>query len=336
MMQGLLVVVSAPRQAVSLGVDTLQLSLATALFKTANLEKRLMGLTFIKDLILRVTPRRDAGLGPGMWSQSVVTFTKNAYKPASPLDEAFVLRWLVRHEVVEELFGSRMHLELVTRAEDVLKFLASKGAIETAHLEAIWACTVGKHEAVVRVLYRLMVDLVPHLTPEYRIFLFNRIAALPFARYDAQTLQIVHDFTLNALRAQRERPPQAPPKGGAGPSEPGGGASGGGNEAMEVSSNGSGGAGAGNSNGGSGVALGSGLGKRRGQVMHCSDRDWFGFGVLWQFLQDDQDRGEAATLSVELTEKAVNHLVALLNERECAGEREALIDKSIANLRLHR
>jgi hypothetical protein len=48
---------------------------------------------------------------------------------------------------------------------------------------------VGKHEAVVRVLYNFMVELVPHLTPPFRVFLFSRIASVPFSRYDEQILQ---------------------------------------------------------------------------------------------------------------------------------------------------
>jgi hypothetical protein len=51
-------------------------------------------------------------------------------------------------------------------------------------------CTLGKHEAVVRVLYAFIADLVPHLTPPLRLFLFSRIAALPFHRYDHHTLQV--------------------------------------------------------------------------------------------------------------------------------------------------
>lgn len=41
-----------------------------------------------------------------------------------------------------------------------------------------------------RVLYAFIADLVPHLTPPLRLFLFSRIAALPFHRYDHHTLQV--------------------------------------------------------------------------------------------------------------------------------------------------
>lgn len=56
------------------------------------------------------------------------------------IDDNFsMLRCLqVDSAVVEELFGARMHMELVPRSEDMIKFLAARGAITQHHLHAIW------------------------------------------------------------------------------------------------------------------------------------------------------------------------------------------------------
>lgn len=121
---------------------------------------------------------------------------------------------------MEELFGARMHIELVPRSEGLIRFMAGKGMITNSHLDAIWvseraklivvfvlihhhpviilvnihyrsippwhpkgrmitivalrlfilivvvqSCTVGKHEAVVRVLYRW-----GHVNPLFSLF----------------------------------------------------------------------------------------------------------------------------------------------------------------------
>lgn len=34
-----------------------------------------------------------------------------------------------------------------------------------------------------------------------------------------------------------------------------------------------------------GAAAAAAAAARRGQVVHCPDRDWYGFGLLWQYLQ---------------------------------------------------
>jgi hypothetical protein len=69
--------------------------------------------------------------------------------------------------------------------------------------------------------------------------------------------QVVYDFTINALKAQRDRPPLSDKE----------------DQASQPSSA------SGNGNGNLSVTL------RKGQVLHCPDRDWFGFGLLWHFIQ---------------------------------------------------
>ena len=145
-LQELLASVQASRLKLLIGMEHLQLAMAGKLFKTTQLEKRLLGLTLIKEIIARArTPaRRDSGT----WGQSVTTFSRATGKPPGPgLDENFLLKWVVDEQIVEELFGTRMHIELVTRADDILRFLSCKGAIKTSHLEAIWVSHVAVHDA---------------------------------------------------------------------------------------------------------------------------------------------------------------------------------------------
>jgi len=136
-LQEMLSFVQAPRQKLLQSIEYLQLAMAGKLFKTSQLEKRLLGLTLIKETIARarVPLRRDSG----SWGQSVNTFTRSTSKPAGQgLDEAYVLKWIIDEKIIEELFGTRMHIELVTRADDILRFLCSKAVIKTSHLEVIW------------------------------------------------------------------------------------------------------------------------------------------------------------------------------------------------------
>jgi hypothetical protein len=41
-------------------------------------------------------------------------------------------------QLVEELFGERMHPEITKRAPDILKFLASRSKLKRRHLDLIW------------------------------------------------------------------------------------------------------------------------------------------------------------------------------------------------------
>lgn len=50
----------------------------------------------------------------------------------------------VKSRVVEELFGARMHIELVPRSEGLIRFMAGKGMITNSHLDAIWVSERAK------------------------------------------------------------------------------------------------------------------------------------------------------------------------------------------------
>ena len=148
-----------------------------------QLEKRLHGLNHITEAIAKVLRKSAA-------AASSVSGGSSGGGATTSLDEGYLCRWLLRAGVVDELFGASMHLELVARADGILRFLAQRGALSTGHLEAMWSATLGKHEAVVRELYALIVALVPHLPPAPRLYLFGRIAALPFHEYDEETLNV--------------------------------------------------------------------------------------------------------------------------------------------------
>jgi hypothetical protein len=347
--------------------EQLQLGLALKLFRCAQLEKRLQGLMLIRELVLAVD-HSAAKQAPGQRTASFngvaahvlapmpTAGSKQQQRPFVWADAAFVQDWLLQSEVIEELFGGSSHVELVKRADAVLSFLARRGALTALHLECLWACAEGRHEAVVSVLYSQILDLVPALQPHLRLFLFSCIAGTPFARYSAQTLQLVHDFTLKALQAARKSSAAAATA-GAGAAQPTGSilgttAAGAGTASTTAGAGGSSAAAAGASTAaggsadassgaataasdGSTAAAGRGDGLRKGQVVHCVERAWLGFSVLWQYAMDEPGTSEAAgtqLLSTELTEMAVELLVALLAEPEIVPERTSLINRCLENV----
>ena len=156
---------------------------------------------------------------------------------------------------------------------------------------------------MVRVLYSFMVDLVPHLTPPLRIFLFSRLASLPFSGYDEQVLQVLYDFTLNALRSSRGVT--------SGPSD----------DSVGQSFR-------------KGLVMHSPERDWYGlEVLWNFIQD--GPGRHGR-SGEKGGRDEKNVPSVELTEKAIVFLVSLLNEKEFGGEKDLLLAKCIYNLRKHR
>lgn len=117
-------------------------------------------------------------------------------------------------------------------------------------------------------------------------------------------------------------------------------------------------------------------GLRRGQVVHCREREWegYGYGLLWLFVQDTPDReandrrtgddnrsptarrsggvggvggsnigsggdgssGGKGRVSAELTSLATEYLVSLLKEPEVAQELWPLITRCMDNIAARR
>jgi hypothetical protein len=119
-------------------VEQIQLSFASRFLKTTFLEKRLKGVSDIRQLIERVEARatldkqkrkaaelgtqtRLAGYVLGIGGQKV--------RPTHFLDIARLRDWIVKEEVAETLFGEGAHPEIVKRAAPVLRFLSQHGSM---------------------------------------------------------------------------------------------------------------------------------------------------------------------------------------------------------------
>ena len=185
--------------------------------------------------------------------------------------------WILSNRVFEEIVGESIHQDLVSKSAIILVFLGHRRALTEKHIDALWLATKKAHEAVVRVLHLTILLIVPVLEPYLRMHLFTLISAVPYRDYTEQILHLIKSYTLHALAAFREdnvntlkssadslddmdsstTPLNIGVSGKNGRAVPGGIA--GTERVMSVS--------------------------RKGMVVSAPQRQWLGFGVLWQFIQ---------------------------------------------------
>lgn len=155
---------------------------------------------------------------------------------------------------------------------DILKLLADTGRLKREHLTALWSSSRGKHEACVRVLYRLMVDLVPDFNHKDRKYLFSHLENLAFDKWDERTLALAHDYTVAALDADKRDA----------------------NAVLATAAE--------------AVAGGEPVQVPHGSPGHPEFRQyWYGIDLLWAFCQDDASVG----IEVALCEDAIAKVRAL-------------------------
>ena len=96
-------------------INQFQLELALVCFRSSFLNRRIQGLKVIQEQIKAVRFNHA---------------NKN-------VGQAYLLDFLTKNNLVQDIFGPQSHNQLVTRTSDLIKFLASENALEQEDVHAI-------------------------------------------------------------------------------------------------------------------------------------------------------------------------------------------------------
>lgn len=98
--------------------------------------------------------------------------------------------------------GDHTHLELLTRVDPVLTFLAKNDAITNEKLDLLWNATQGdQHETLVHQMWEIISKLVSHLPSSKIYYIFNLLLKLPKKDYDYQFIQTIHRISNVGIQA---------------------------------------------------------------------------------------------------------------------------------------
>jgi hypothetical protein len=193
--------------------------------------------------------------------------------------------WILSNEVFEEIVGKSIHQDLVSKSAIILVFLGHRRALTERHIDILWLATKKAHEAVVRVLHQMILLIIPVLEPYLRMYLFTLISAVPYKDYTEQILHLIKSYTLHALAAFREDAVSTSRNTLADTNEDSENNTqslGTGSSVNSVSKNGTS---ARTNPPTQSVSDRIPAVSRKGMVVSAPQRQWLGFGVLWQFIQ---------------------------------------------------
>ncbi|RHY37999.1 hypothetical protein DYB34_007273 [Aphanomyces astaci] len=71
-----------------------------------------------------------------------------------------VLSFVWTHKLLDEIFGDRIHREIVVRSASLLRFLAEAGQLSDEHVQHVYASATGKEESLVAEIHTLLVTSV--------------------------------------------------------------------------------------------------------------------------------------------------------------------------------
>lgn len=231
--------------------------------------------------------KRSTFLSSGMTGSATYeeTPTRHERERAPTLSSDALEAWILSNEVFEEIVGESIHQDLVSKSSIILVFLCHRRALTERHIDVLWLATKKAHEAVVRVLHQMILLILPVLEPYLRMYLFTLISAVPYKDYTEQILHLIKSYTLHALAAFREDAVNSSRNTLTDSNE---------DSESNTTALGTGGtlASASKNNVSTrtittaqSVSERMPAVSRKGMVVSAPQRQWLGFGVLWQFIQ---------------------------------------------------
>jgi ubiquitin C-terminal hydrolase len=297
-------------------MDEVRLTIGSALLVCSQLQKRYLGLSMIRDTLEVLLPKLDAyltrrynAIGVPRAAKPLNVRPVTGAASNSRITTAYMDKWLLDNGVLESLFGESLHQDLAAKSDAILVYMGSRKILTEKHIHLIWSASLGVHEAVVRVIHQLLILIVPVLGSALRNYLFALISALPFKEYTEQILLLIKAFTVQALSCTKEDEK--------------------------------------NASGSSGAASSSSTvdgASKKSQAPAAAPRQWMGFTVLWQFVQDPVGEpgggnGGAAKAQEGVDEGLIDLAIQLLvdlQQEEFKDERELVMQRCLDNIQAGR
>ncbi|KAG7389558.1 Ubiquitin carboxyl-terminal hydrolase 34 [Phytophthora pseudosyringae] len=116
---------------------------------------------------------KGEGPAPELIAESV---QENGDEDHSRLD--YILSaWVVEKKILEEIFGDRIHREIVSRSALLVKFLAESNKLDAHSIDVIWQSCIQKDQTLVHEIHNLLIATVPFLSNELLLHLVESIHA---------------------------------------------------------------------------------------------------------------------------------------------------------------
>lgn len=116
----------------------------------------------------------------------------------------YMIKWLQKYMIVEELFGKKIHYELASRSQDILRLLTENNQFKEEYLDLLWNAVAGKgkQERIIEIVYSMVEVLTPFFSPEHVDSLLRKIRDT--ASYDSKSLSLMKLLTLQQLSEDRD------------------------------------------------------------------------------------------------------------------------------------
>jgi len=157
-------------------LEEFNLKLSLKLFKTPYLDRRIQGLKGIIDTVKNAK-----------FSQ---------YKPGKSEELA---QWIKDNQILEDIFGSSAHYQLIQRAGELIRNQANENMLSTEIIEEIWKASEKNDEDMSGAVYKVLSEVSTSLKAEHIEAIVQLIRKIP--KLTTEHVDLLYELTKYPLRA---------------------------------------------------------------------------------------------------------------------------------------
>ena len=168
--------------------EKFQLDIIHKFIGSSLIEKRLEVLQNLNSLITMTSYVSEGG---AQFDRSLTT---------KWLTSDYLVDWILKRKVIEELLGAKMHVELLKRSNLIFKFLLSKSKLNLNYLELLWNNSIGKQEDTTQAIYSIIKDLISGFKKEHIVKFIDVISTFPIKDYTVSFIFLIERFCERCLQ----------------------------------------------------------------------------------------------------------------------------------------
>ena len=153
-------------------IEQLELNIYGLLFKSNYLQAQIDGIKGINNIV-----------------------KKTINKQTKYISEDWLIDWILKRNIIETLFNSNEHLQLIERSVVIIRFLHGKKRLENSYLGLIWKLI--QDEQFKSELFKLLNEIGFHINSQELNFFITKIISMHPAEISEEAVNVIYEAHRN-------------------------------------------------------------------------------------------------------------------------------------------
>lgn len=142
----------------------MELNVALKLLTSSYLNRKIQGLNDISEVIGEIKHNQNIYNGQAYNNNNMPTmqgysdFCNYDQLNDRKINPKEFTEWIISNQIIDHLLGDSLHVEIVRRCHEILRFMCVYKQFPVELIDTIWnSCGADKHEAIVSAIYDMII-----------------------------------------------------------------------------------------------------------------------------------------------------------------------------------